>query len=99
MFCITCLDEPPSVSSQVWDKENGVYVHYLLGNKGAHITMGNIKRKNKNDKSKKLRINEICPTDNLPEHQSNSRIEMDTKKCVEIETNIDDCDMNTLSSI
>merc|ERR1711867_211277 len=64
-----CLDEPPSVSSQVWDKENGVYVHYLLGNKGAHITMGNIKPKNETDnESKSLRENGNLPEKKIKEY-------------------------------
>ena len=54
---LECCDSPPSAASKTWNMNKGIYVHYLLGNKGAHITMGNIKLKNsqksKNDKNVK----------------------------------------------
>ena len=36
------LDHDDSLIFKSWEKDNGVYVHFLLGNKGAHFYNGNI---------------------------------------------------------
>ena len=51
------LDHNEPLISKTWEKDNGVFIHFLLGNKGAHFYNGNIATSIKNqrdgDSSKK----------------------------------------------